>query len=326
MGSGEKRCSRCDAKPGEVPRKRSRRSELDRDRLDGALVVHDGVPAPRVATNSPAERDSVEDPGVRAAFVSLLGGVLAGLTPAGPVGGAAWPEEAWLWQALPEASGQRPVRLYLDAGHGSGDNTGNLSALCEPEERFTLSLATDVAETLRATGAFLVLVSRGDGGRPTYRERVDEATAWGAELLVSLHSDVRGRASEWSPEPGQSCPRSRHAPGFSVLTADEGDDALARPRRRFALALGSTLRRTGFLPYDGKHYSGDYELVDRSPGVFRERSGRDGIFMLRATTMPSVVIETHHALDDREARRFREPETRRAFAGAVGRAALQALR
>ncbi len=256
-------------------------------------------------------------------IVLLFGALLTGMSPTGPAGSGAWPEKAWLATELPApTTGHKPIRLYLDAGHGSGDNTGNLSAFCELEEDFTLALARDVRDVLGEMSDFEVRLSRDGDSRPSYEARVEEAQAWQADLFVSLHSDVRGRAEPWEPEPQMSCPRTRQAPGFSVLVSDAADDVLVASRQAFALTLGATLKDAGFLPYDGAHYRSDYDLLEDQPGVFVERAEQPRIFVLHAPTMPSLIVETHNALDDREAMRFREPGTRRALAAALAKAAL----
>lgn len=54
------------------------------------------------------------------------------------------------------------------------------------------------------------------------------------------------------------------------------------------------------------------------PGVFVERhKPNKRIMMLRRPGVPSVIIETHHAWDTREAARWEEPRTRQVFATAV---------
>ena len=61
-------------------------------------------------------------------------------------------------------------------------------------------------------------------------------------------------------------------------------------------------------------------------GVFVDRHAQNQrIFILRRTLMPTILIETHNALDPREADRWTEPRTYDAFAGAVAAALVDAL-
>jgi N-acetylmuramoyl-L-alanine amidase len=226
--------------------------------------------------------------------------------------------------AAPEGFGVR--RVYIDAGHGARDNRGAVSSYCVDEQDFTLAAALAVAARLEATGHFEARLSR-DGSRLVeYRDRIAEAAAWGAEAFVSIHSDVRGRFEMWSPSPGLSCRRSLAAPGFSVLWSDEGDAALAERRVDLARRAARRMRETGFPPYTGAEYTGLYEADAAEPGVFVDRHAPDQrIFILRRTTMPAILIETHHALDPREAARWNEPGTLDAFSAALAAALVDAL-
>jgi N-acetylmuramoyl-L-alanine amidase len=218
-------------------------------------------------------------------------------------------------------------RIYLDAGHGAEGNTGNRSSFCRDEQDFTMSLAGDLARQLEQSGHFEVKLSRQPGALVAYRDRVQEAEQWGAAAFVSLHSDVRGKAEQWSPQPGLRCSRNRTAPGFSVLWSDEGDAELNRRRLRLARSLAFQLQTMGPIAYDGGEYRGLYDGDEGQAGVFVDRhEPRKRIFVLRQPTMPSVIVETHNAWDDREARRWEQPAVREAIGAAVSAALVELLR
>lgn len=246
----------------------------------------------------------------------------------GSVDPAAWPSpEARL--RLPVASfppgfGRR--RVAVDAGHGALKNKGNTSCFCVDEQDFTLEAANELAERLRATGHFEVLLSRQGDARVEYRARVEEAARWGAEALISLHSDVRGKFDQWAPEAGKSCPMSLAAPGFSVLWSDDGEPALNGARLALARRAARRMAEAGFTPYLGGEYTGLYEADSEEPGVFVDRHAPGSrIFILRKPEMPSILIETHHALDPREAARWKEKATFDAFAAATAAALADVL-
>lgn len=221
-------------------------------------------------------------------------------------------------------AGFQPLTVYLDAGHGAAKNPGNTSCFCVAEQDFTRSLARDVGEWLEATGYFRVVHARVDDKPVAYADRVAAAAASGADAFVSLHSDVRGDGKAWSPSPGLECLQNLDAPGFVVLYSDEGPTDLVDARRTLALDVSSRLGEAGFLPYTST-YKGLYELDADDPSVLLDRHAPDKrIFVLRSTKMPAILIETHHALDPREARLWDEPSTRRAFAGALAQALVDA--
>lgn len=227
---------------------------------------------------------------------------------------------------FPEGFGKR--RIYLDAGHGAEGNTGNRSVTCEDEESFTLRVAEDLAQRLEATGHFRVRVSRKPGERVPYPSRLNAARSWKAQVLLSLHSDARGLAQPWEPAPGQQCYRQDASPGFSVLWSEEANAPLRTQRALLAHALARNLGHAGFRTYDGADYTGLYAADVAQAGVFVARPAEPThrrIFVLRRPTIPSVIIETHHALDFEEAARWREEHTLEAFAAAVAQGLVDAL-
>ncbi len=225
---------------------------------------------------------------------------------------------------FPKGFGKK--RIYLDAGHGAPGNAGNTSVTCEAEESFTLRVAEDLAKRLEATGHFRVKLSRKSEQRPTYQDRLAEAERWKADLFVSLHSDARGEASWWMASADQWCLRNDAAPGYSVLYADDIPEPLLSRRLALARALAKRMGDAGFHPYGGEDYVGLYDSDSEQPGTFvsRHQPGQR-IFVLRMPPMPSVIIETHHALDLEEEKRWREERTLQAFAAAVARGLVDAL-
>ncbi|MFY0523093.1 N-acetylmuramoyl-L-alanine amidase family protein [Archangium gephyra] len=217
---------------------------------------------------------------------------------------------------FPKGFGRK--RIYLDAGHGAPGNDGNTSVTCEPEAAHTLRVAEDLAKRLEATGHFQVKVSRKSGQRPTYQDRLEQAERWRAQLFVSLHSDSRGEARWWQSTMEQVCLRNDSAPGYSVLYADDIAEPLLSQRLTLARALARRMGDAGFLPYGGEDYVGLYAPDSEQPGTFVSRHlPGQRIFVLRKPPMPSVIIETHHALDLEEVERWREERTLEAFAAAV---------
>ena len=214
----------------------------------------------------------------------------------------------------------------VDPGHGAPQNGGNTSCFCVEEQDFTLRVGEALARRLEATGRFEVRLSRRGDGRVEYRDRVDAAARWGAEAFVSLHSDVRGKLDRWAPEPGKDCPVSYAAPGFSVLYSDEGEAALVDGRLALARAAARRLAESGFGAYAGAEYTGLYEPDGAQAGVFVDRHAPDQrIFVLRRPAMRSILVETHHAVDPREARRWSEDATLDVFAAAVAAALADTL-
>ena len=243
---------------------------------------------------------------------AVVGDVPPPPPPAVPV--AAWPAPEAPLKVLPVAAppGFGVRRVYLDVGHGAPRNPGNLSALCESEQDVMMTLAASVAPWLEATGLFSVRLSRQPGQTVAYKDRLADAQAWSAAAFVSLHSDSRGDYTE----DAQGCRHNDTDPGFSVLFSDEGEPALVAAREGLARAIGRQLTAAGFLPYTGLNYLGLYEA--RGEGAYVDRhEPQKRIMFLRRPVMPSVIVETHHALDAQAARRWKEPATVEAFSAAL---------
>lgn len=243
---------------------------------------------------------------------------------------AAWPAAQSPLQVLalpgaPDAGRPAKLRIYVDAGHGTKGNHGAVSSLCENEEDFTLRTAQALMKSLAATGRFDLKLSRTGAARPSYAARVAEAEQWKADLIVGLHFDVRGSAYPWERAPlkGED---GGDAAGFSVLWSDE--DAATRPERAKSAAFGRSVARklaaAGIRPYSGWDYVGLY-AADETPGGFIDRHvPRRRVWMLKKPRVPSIIIETHHALDLEERARWDEAATLGAFGAAVAAALLDA--
>jgi N-acetylmuramoyl-L-alanine amidase len=223
---------------------------------------------------------------------------------------------------LPEAKPKRRWRVLIDAGHGAKGNDGNTGLHCQRERDVTLELAFGLATRLSLLGPFEVRLSREGEAEPSYPARKALAEAWPADAVVSLHTDVRGGAQPFIT-PGCNGSRNDSAPGFAVLWSAEGSDEVTGQRQRLSWAVTDALTSAGFKPYDGVDYEGLYDVEAEHLGSFINRkSHARRIWFLRSLEVPTVIVETHHALDFDEVERWSEMRTRNVFARAVARGLL----
>lgn len=221
---------------------------------------------------------------------------------------------------VPEGFGRR--RIVIDAGHGAPNNGGNLSCAGEREQDVTLRHARWLAERLGGYGVFDVRMAREDG-LVSYGDRLAAAVAWGADAFVSLHTDARAGDVTWREE-GRWC--TDGADGLAVLWSDEGDAGLVSARHGLARAIARRIGQAGLLAYPGVDYSGLYEPDDEVLGAFLDRhEPRRRIMVLRRSKVPTVIVETHNALDPDEPARWEETATHDAFASAVAAALIDVL-
>jgi N-acetylmuramoyl-L-alanine amidase len=215
-----------------------------------------------------------------------------------------------------------PPLIFVDPGHGEGDNQGAQTVGCGSEARSTLDLARDLARRLQADRRFRVELSRTSTAGPAYAARVARARALGARALLSLHVDARGALAWYRTPEGRACLRGEGEAGFAILYSDEGSAGRVAKRRRLARAVARRMAEAGFVPYDGAVY-GDLYALDPTPGVFIDRRG---LFMLRRPSMPSVIIETHHGFLAEEHEAWQQEGARGRFAAAVAAALEDALK
>lgn len=239
---------------------------------------------------------------------------------------AAWPDASARLVVLPAP--ERPakrLRVYVDAGHGSPGNEGARGCFCQREQVHAAQVAMHLASVLARLGPFEVRLSRRDEVGRRYPARIAEAQAWGADAIVSLHADVRGEAWAWGQAEGEVCWRNDDAPGFAVLWSDDGSDEVVAKRERLGRAVGRRLTEAGFRAYSGEDYGSLYRQDPESPsGWIDLRPRKKSVYFLRASAIPTVIVETHHALDPREVQRWEELATVDAFALAVANALVEA--
>ncbi len=252
----------------------------------------------------------------------------------GPVGSAAGgepPGEPLTWPdpQVPLAVLERAetptverARIAIDAGHGAPGNIGAVGCHCQREQDFTLRVADHLVQALRATGRYRLLSTRSGRERPGYRERLAAVEVWDADVLRSLHSDVRGAVLSGAGP----CRTSRRDEGFSVLYSDDGEPSLVAARAALARRVSTRLSEAGLPAYHGRDYAGLYDADPAMAGAWIDRHLPGGrIFMLRRPAMASVIIETHHALHPAEVARWDDPATLDAFAAAVDVALVDVL-
>ena len=151
------------------------------------------------------------------------------------------------------------IRIYIDQGHNPvSPNAGaEGNGYREQDLVFRIGLATK--ERLDSDSAFLARLSRptadtqlGTGNASSLRFRVDDANAWGADLFLSLHTNA-------STDPSVS-----------------GQEGLVFSRDGVSYRIAEQLLRSL------------HEVTGlRNRGIFV----RPGLYVLRRTRMPAVLLE-----------------------------------
>ncbi len=150
-------------------------------------------------------------------------------------------------------------KIYIDQGHNpSGANTGAEGNGLR-EQDVTYAVGQRLAALLRRSGNWDVRLSRntsdevlGNSNASSLRARVNDANSWGADYFISVHTN------------GSTTPSARGVEAY----------AYSRPSRAFSLGediVDSLVEATGFP----------------ERGMFV----RPGLYVLKRTNMPAVLVE-----------------------------------
>jgi len=151
------------------------------------------------------------------------------------------------------------TKIYIDQGHNPENPNAGAEGNGLLEQDITYRVGQELATLLRSNGDFEVRLSRptpqtalGTSNTTSLRARVEDANSWGADYFISIHTNASDNA------------------------AASGTEAFAYSAPSSAFSLGEDIvdnisRVTG--------------LRDRGMKV------RPGLYVLRRTAMPAVLVE-----------------------------------
>ena len=161
------------------------------------------------------------------------------------------------------------IKIYIDQGHNPENPNAGAEGNGLREQDITYRVGQELSELLRANPAFEVRLSRptpsstlGTSNTTSLRARVNDANAWGADYFISIHTNASSNPS---------------AGGTEAF-------AYSRPSRAFSL--------------------GEDILVGISDATgFRNRGMqiRPGLYVLRKTAMPAILVELGFITNPEEA-------------------------
>lgn len=151
------------------------------------------------------------------------------------------------------------IKIYIDQGHNPRSPNTGAQGNGYAEQDITYAVGQSLATLLRNNGNFEVRLSRptpetqlGTSNASSLRARVDEANSWGADYFISIHTNASSSSSASGSE----------ALVYTVpsISEDLGEDILV------ALNEATGLKNRGIKV-------------------------RPGLYVLRRTNMPAVLVE-----------------------------------
>lgn len=161
------------------------------------------------------------------------------------------------------------IKIYIDQGHNPENPNAGAEGNGLREQDITYRVGVELANLLRADPDYEVHLSRptptsslGTSNTTSLRARVNDANAWGADYFISIHTNASS-----NPSAG-------------------GTEAFAYSRPSSAFSLGEDILR-GISDATG--------LRDRGMQV------RPGLYVLRKTAMPAILVELGFITNPEEA-------------------------
>lgn len=151
------------------------------------------------------------------------------------------------------------IKIYIDQGHNPQNPNAGAEGNGLREQDIVYRIGIELADLLRANPNFEVRLSRptatsqlGSSNSESLRLRVNDANSWGADYFISLHTNA------------------------SSLPAASGTEAFAYSEPSAAFSLGEDILRE----------------LSRITGLKnRGMKVRSGLYVLRKTQMPAVLVE-----------------------------------
>ena len=225
-----------------------------------------------------------------------------------------------------EPAAFRPV-IMLDPGHG-GKDPGAIGCSGTYEKHVALATALELRRQLHASGRYRVELTRtGDVFIPL-EDRVDAAQRHGASLFVSMHADaisdhrIRG-ASVYTLSNDASDPQT------AVLAERENsaDRFVRHPRQRqwhdFAPAISEIIMNMGRSQARAESVRMARTLVaslDDDLPMLSKPERHAGFIVLKAGSIPSVLVEMGFMSNPRDEAALRNVEHRKLVAKAMHQA------
>ncbi len=201
-------------------------------------------------------------------------------------GGAAPPP------AVATLNGLRTV--VIDPGHG-GIDAGAIGVSNTLEKAVVLAFSLELAEQLRATGRYNVVLTRADDTFLSLGERVDIARAHRADIFLSIHADVFEQPSVRGIAVYTVSERASNQMAAAIAAGENRADILAGVNLRVADDVVADIL-IDLARRETKNFSislarGLVAQLEQTNLMSRKPHQEAGFVVLKAPDVPSVLVE-----------------------------------
>ncbi len=226
-------------------------------------------------------------------------------------------------RAVPRKSGEGPLVILLDPGHGGIDPGAEVEGVVEKD--LMLTFARELKEALIRADDFEVILTREDDSFVSLERRVAIAHQAEADVMLSLHADIlsEGRA------------RGATAYVLSDSASDAASAALAERHNRADMLAGVDLRGTDDVVAGILIDLARLETMPRAQSLsealikgigayelpLNSRPLRAaGFSVLKSPDIPSVLLELGYLSYPRDRKNLNDPAWRQKLAAAIAQA------
>jgi len=223
--------------------------------------------------------------------------------------------------ATVDGPARRLITVAIDAGHG-GEDPGAIGHHGTHEKTVTLSVAQRLAGLIAQDSRMRVLLTRDGDYFVPLGQRVQKAQQVHADLFVSIHADAWIRSDARGSTVFALSERGASSAAAAALARHENESDLIggvnlakyeAPVRSVVLDLSTTMQISDSLRFGGAVLR-ELEHVNRLHHTQVEQAG---FAVLKAPSIPSILVETAFISNPDEERRLRDEGYQRQLAQAI---------
>jgi N-acetylmuramoyl-L-alanine amidase len=230
------------------------------------------------------------------------------------------PPPAAVTRTAPRRTGEGPLVVVLDPGHGGIDPGAERDGLSEKE--LMLTFARELQDVLRRDGGFEVVLTRDDDSFVSLDRRVAKAHAAGGQVFISLHADALSEGQAHGATVHLLSESASDAATATLAERHDRDDLLAgidlTGQDDQVAGILMDLARQETQPRAERLAQALVARIGAADLPLNSRPVRRGAFsVLKAADIPSILLEVGFLSSTRDLKNLRDPAFRARMAEAI---------